>query len=164
MTRRFEEQIIEILLALILMVIGVVQLFFANQLRDRLLLVRQYLQGLYERHPLLMKMFGPPLRMTVLRGYTVRRRRGLRLLHMVWAFVHRDSVHIHCLLIILSLEVRRSGYGSKDGCVNMGHAYIKTCFLTLNRFYLGLLMDMLYVTIQFAGDIKRIMCERKCLQ
>jgi len=73
-TRRFEEQIIEILLALILMVIGVVQLFFANQLRDRLLLVRQYLQGLYERHPLLMKMFGPPLRMTVLRGYTVRKR------------------------------------------------------------------------------------------
>ena len=67
-------------------------------------------------------------------------------------------------LFILFIQMRRSGYGSKDESVNMGHAYIKTCFLTLNRFYLGLLMDMLYVTIQFAGDIMRIMCERKCLQ
>lgn len=31
------------------------------------------------------------------------------------------------------------------------HPYIKTCFLPLNRFYLGLLMDMLYVTVQFVG-------------
>ena len=74
MTRSFEDQFIQIVLALILMAVGVVQLFFANQLRDRLLLLRQYLQRLYDRHPMLSKIFGPPLRMTVLRGYTVRKR------------------------------------------------------------------------------------------
>ena len=74
MTRGFEDQLIRIILSLILLVIGVVQLFFANELRDRLLLLRQFLERIYERHPMLSKLFGPPLRMTVLRGYTVRKR------------------------------------------------------------------------------------------
>jgi len=74
MTRNSVEQFVEIGLALILMAVGVVQLFFATQLRDRLLLVRQYLQRLYDRHPILSKIFGPPLKMTVLPGYTVRKR------------------------------------------------------------------------------------------
>jgi hypothetical protein len=74
MTRSFDEQFIEIVLALILMAMGVVQLFFATQLRDRLLLLRQYLQSQYDRHPILTKIFGPPLKMTVLPGYTVRKR------------------------------------------------------------------------------------------
>lgn len=74
MTRSFDEQFIEIVLALILMAAGVVQLFFATQLRDRLLLLRQYLQKQYDRYPILTKIFGPPLKMTVLPGYTVRKR------------------------------------------------------------------------------------------
>lgn len=74
MTRGFEDQLIRIILALILFVIGAAQLFFANEIRDRLLLLRQSLRKTYEHHPMLLKLFGPPLRMTVLRGYTVRKR------------------------------------------------------------------------------------------
>jgi hypothetical protein len=73
-TRDFEDQLMRIVLALVLLTIGVAQLFFANQIRDRLLLLRQYLQRVYAHHPMLSKLFGPPLRMTVLRGYTVRKR------------------------------------------------------------------------------------------
>ena len=49
------------------------------------------------------------------------------------------SLHVEYMDILLLLSAFAS------------HPYIKTCFLTLNRFYLGLLMDMLYVTVQFVG-------------
>ena len=69
-------QPVYILLFLVLFPLGVAQLFFAHKIRDQLLRVRHYLERVYEHHPILLKIFGPPLKTLTLRGYTVGKRIG----------------------------------------------------------------------------------------
>lgn len=77
------DQLVYILLFLVLFPYGVAQLFFAHKIRDQLLRVRHYLERVYERHPILLKMFGPPLKTLTLKGYTVGRRIGGAILIIV---------------------------------------------------------------------------------
>lgn len=69
-------QLVYILLFLVLFPSGVAQLFFAQKIRDQLLRVRQYLERVYDRRPILLKVFGPPLKTLTLRGYRVGKRIG----------------------------------------------------------------------------------------
>jgi hypothetical protein len=76
LSRSFEDQLIRGLLGLLLLVIGIMQLFFVNEIKRRLLSLRQYLAQVYDRHPILLRMFGPPLKTIDLKGYTVAKRIG----------------------------------------------------------------------------------------
>ena len=76
LSRSFEDQLVRGLLGLLLLVAGIIQLFFINEIKKKLLRLRQYLARLYERHPILMRMFGPPLKTIDLKGYTVAKRIG----------------------------------------------------------------------------------------
>ena len=70
------DQLVYILFFLVLFPVGVAQLFFALKIRDQLLRVRHYLERVYQNRPILLKIFGPPLKTLTLRGYTVRMRIG----------------------------------------------------------------------------------------
>jgi hypothetical protein len=83
MTEKLLDQLVYILSFLVLFPLGVAQLFFAPKVRDQLLHVRKYLERVYEHHPILLKMFGPPLKTLTLRGYTVRMRIGGAILTLV---------------------------------------------------------------------------------
>lgn len=83
------DQLVYILLFLVLFPFGVAQLFFAHKIRDQLLRLRQYLERVYDRRPILLKLFGPPLKTLTLRGYTVGRRIGGAIL---------ISISIWCLI------------------------------------------------------------------
>src|SRR4030095_1536233 len=76
LSRSFEDQLVRAVLCLLLFSAGIVQLFFINEIQKRLLRLRQYLGQVYERHPILMRMFGPPLKTIDLKGYTVGKRIG----------------------------------------------------------------------------------------
>ena len=78
-----EAQLVYILLFLVFFSLGVAQLFFVHKIRDLLLHLRHYLEQIYERHPILLKLFGPPLKMLTLRGYTVGKRIGGAILIIV---------------------------------------------------------------------------------
>lgn len=69
-----QAQLVYILLFLVFFPLGVAQLFFVHRIREQLLRLRHYLEQVYEQHPMLLKLFGPPLKKTTLRGYTLRRR------------------------------------------------------------------------------------------
>jgi len=69
-----QAPIVQVLLFLAIFSLGVTQLFFVHKIREQLLRLRHYLEGVYERHPILLKLFGPPLKKLTLRGYTVRKR------------------------------------------------------------------------------------------
>lgn len=83
-----EAQLIYILLFLGFFSLGVAQLFFIHRIRDELLHFRLYLEKVYKQHPLLLKLFGPPLKKLTLRGYTVRKRiEGVILIIISMAFL-----------------------------------------------------------------------------
>ena len=90
------DQLLYILFFLVLFPLGVAQLFFAHKIRDQLLRVRHYLERVYEQHPILLKLFGPPLKTLTLRGYTVGKRIGgaiiiiLSILCLISAFLPPD--------------------------------------------------------------------------
>jgi hypothetical protein len=75
-SRSFEYQLVGGLLFLLLFSAGIAQLFFIHEIRKRLLGLRQSLERIYERHPILLKVFGPPLKTLELKGYTVGKRIG----------------------------------------------------------------------------------------
>ena len=83
------DQLVYILLFLGLFPFGVAQLFFAHRIRDQLLRVRQYLERVYDRRPILLKIFGPPLKTLTLRGYTVGRRIGgaIMIIISIWCLI-----------------------------------------------------------------------------
>lgn len=83
------DQLVYILLFLVLFPSGVAQLFFAHRIRDQLLRVRQYLERVYKRRPILLKLFGPPLKTLTLRGYTVGRRIGgaVLIIISIWCLI-----------------------------------------------------------------------------
>jgi hypothetical protein len=97
-TRTFEDQLVRILLFLLLFSVGVAQLFFVHEIRKKLFRLRHYLEGIYEQHPLLLRLFGPPLKNTTLRGYTVMKRIG------------------GAILIIMSIVFLISAFQSPDPC------------------------------------------------
>lgn len=76
LSRSFEDQLVRGLVGLLLLVAGIIQLFLINELKKKLLRLRQYLGRVYERHPILTRMFGPPLKTMDLKGYTVAKRIG----------------------------------------------------------------------------------------
>jgi hypothetical protein len=76
LSRSFEDELVRAVLCLLLFSAGIVQLFFINEIQKRLLRLRQYLGQVYERHPILMRMFGPPLKTIDLKGYKVGKRIG----------------------------------------------------------------------------------------
>lgn len=69
-----QTQLLYIFFFLIFFSLGVAQLFFAHRIREQLLSLRHYLEQVYEPHPMLLKLFGPPLKKLTLRGYTFRKR------------------------------------------------------------------------------------------
>jgi hypothetical protein len=75
-TKLSQAQLVYVLLFLVLFPLGVAQLFFADKIQEQLLRLRHYLQSVYEHHPILLKVFGPPLKTLTLRGYTVGKRIG----------------------------------------------------------------------------------------
>ena len=83
------DQLVYILLFLALFPLGVAQLFFAHKIRDELLRFRHYLERVYERRPMLLKVFGPPLKTLTLRGYTVRKRIGgaIIIIISIWCLI-----------------------------------------------------------------------------
>ena len=105
------DQLVYILFFLILFPAGVAQLFFAHKIRDQLLRFRDYLERVYERRPILLKLFGPPLKTLTLRGYTVGKRIGgvIMIIISIW-----------CLISAFLPPDRCGGYWSitkrKDGC------------------------------------------------
>jgi hypothetical protein len=72
-SRSLADQLVRVGLFLILFSAGIIQLFFIAAV-DRHL--RQHLGRAYERFPILLKIFGPPLKNTRLKGYTVAKRIG----------------------------------------------------------------------------------------
>ena len=76
LSRSFEDQLVRALVGLLLLVAGILQLFFINEIKKKLLRLQQYLARVYERHPILMRTFGPPLKTIDLKGYTVAKRIG----------------------------------------------------------------------------------------
>ena len=97
-SRSFEEQLVGGLFFLILFSAGVAQLFFIHQIQKKLLGLRQYLERVYDRHPILLKVFGPPLKTLELKGYTVGKRIG------------------GAILIIISIVVLISVFRLPDPC------------------------------------------------
>ena len=83
------DQLVYILLFLILFPVGVAQLFFAHKIREQLLRFRDYLERVYERRPILLKLFGPPLKTLTLRGYTVGKRIGgaILIILSIWCLI-----------------------------------------------------------------------------
>ena len=83
------DQLVYILLFLVLFPFGVAQLFFAHKIRDQLLRFRHYLERVYERRPILQKLFGPPLKAVTLRGYTVGKRIGgaILIIISIWCLI-----------------------------------------------------------------------------
>ena len=83
------DQLVYILFFLAFFPLGVAQLFFAPKIRDQLLGVRDYLERVYERRPILRKLFGPPLKTLTLRGYTVGKRIGgaLMIIISIWCLI-----------------------------------------------------------------------------
>jgi hypothetical protein len=71
--RSLADQLVRVGLFVVLFSAGIIQLFFIRAL-DRNL--RHYLMRLYERHPILLRMFGPPGRDAELKGYAVAKRIG----------------------------------------------------------------------------------------
>lgn len=69
-----QAQLVYIVLFLVFFPLGVAQLFFVHKIREQLLRLRHYLERVYEHHPILLKIFGPPLKKLTLRGYIVRKR------------------------------------------------------------------------------------------
>jgi hypothetical protein len=98
LTRSFEDQLVRGVLGLLLLVAGIMQLFFINEIKRKLLSLRQYLARVYERHPILMRMFGPPLKTIDFKGYTVAKRIG------------------GVILIILSIALLVSIFQAPDPC------------------------------------------------
>jgi hypothetical protein len=96
--RSFEDLLIRMVLFLLLFSAGIVQLFFIKEVRQKLLHLRQYLLKVYERHPMLMKLFGSPLKTVELKGYTVAKRIG------------------GVILIIVSLVILISIFQPRDPC------------------------------------------------
>ena len=96
--RSLADQLVRVGLFLILFSAGVIQLFFLTALNRHL---RQYLGRAYERFPILIKAFGPPLRHTELKGYTVAKRIGgvmliiFSLVLLISAFQPRDPCNDH---------------------------------------------------------------------
>jgi hypothetical protein len=84
-----QAQLVYILLFLVLFPLGVAQLFFAHKIREQLLRVRHYLERVYEHNPILLKVFGPPLKKITLRGYTVGRRIGgaILIIISIWCLI-----------------------------------------------------------------------------
>jgi hypothetical protein len=76
LSRSFEHQLVGGILFLLLFSAGIAQLFFIHDIQKKLLGLRRYLERLYERHPILLKMFGPPLKTLELKGYTLGKRIG----------------------------------------------------------------------------------------
>jgi hypothetical protein len=105
------DQLVYILLFLALFPSGVAQLFFAHKIRDQLLRFRHYLERLYERRPILLKLFGPPLKTLTLRGYTVGKRIGGAIMIII---------SIWCLISAFQPPDPCGGYWSitkrRDGC------------------------------------------------
>ena len=95
------DQLVYILLFLVLFPLGVAQLFFAHKIRDLLLRVRHYLERVFKHRPILLKVFGPPLKTLTLRGYTVRKRIGgaIIIILSIWclisAFLPADPCDFH---------------------------------------------------------------------
>ena len=91
-----QAQLIYIFLFLICFSVGVAQLFFVHRIREQLLHLRSRLERIYQRHPVLLKLFGPPLKTLTLKGYTVRLRIGgaaliiLSILFLITAFLPPD--------------------------------------------------------------------------
>jgi len=81
------SQLVGGLLFLILFSVGIAQLFFVHQIRTKLLRLRQYLDRMYGRHPILLKLFGPPLKTLDLKGYTIGKRIGGAILIIISIFV-----------------------------------------------------------------------------
>lgn len=82
-SRTLADQLIRVGLFLFLFSAGVIQLFFTSEVRQLLLRLQAYLQRVYGRHPILLRMFGPPLRTLNLKGYTVAKRIGGVLLILI---------------------------------------------------------------------------------
>lgn len=84
-----QAQLVYILLFLVLFPLGVAQLFFAHKIQEQLLRLRHYLERVYEHHPILLKVFGPPLKKLTLRGYTVGKRIGgaILLIISIWCLI-----------------------------------------------------------------------------
>lgn len=74
--RSLEDLLIRAVLFLFLFFAGILQLFFIKEVQQKLLHLRQHLLKFYARHPMLMKLFGSPLRTVELKGYTVAKRIG----------------------------------------------------------------------------------------
>jgi hypothetical protein len=74
--RNFADLLIRALLFLLFFSAGIVQLFFIKDVQRYLLRLRQVLLRVYERHPILTKLFGSPLKTIELKGYTVAKRIG----------------------------------------------------------------------------------------
>lgn len=89
MSRSLGDHLGGVLLFLVLFPLGVAQLFFVHEIRERLLLLRDYLDRVYERHPMLLKLFGPPLKTITLRGYTVSKRIGgaILIIISIWCLI-----------------------------------------------------------------------------
>jgi hypothetical protein len=100
LSRSFDDQLVRGVLFLLLFSAGIAQLFFINEIQKRLLRLRQYLGQVFECHPILLKMFGPPLRTLDLKGYTVGKRIG------------------GVILIILSIVFLISIFQPPDPCVD----------------------------------------------
>jgi hypothetical protein len=71
--RSLADQLVRVGLFLILFSAGIIQFFFIAAVNRHL---RQYLGRVYERFPILLKAFGPPLKDTKLKGYTAAKRIG----------------------------------------------------------------------------------------
>ena len=101
LSRNFEDQLVRIVLFLVLFSAGVLQLFFVHGIRNKLLRLREHMERLYQRHPMLLRLFGPPLRRIELRGYTVGKRIGgailiiLSLVFLISAFLPPDPCDDH---------------------------------------------------------------------